>query len=552
MTSSRRVYFNPAQRKSMAIGARHSTLIGARGIGKSEGIDAVELVDNALLMPRSLGAIVTPTYTKLLRNTLPAVVHGLSRLGFRRHTAHSPGHFTIGTTPPRYFRRPYIEPATYENCMVFWNGTCVQFISQDGIMSANSMSLDWFLGWEAKFLNKKKIDEEVVPANRGNKQYFGDCHKHHGSHYSTDRPTMESGLWLFEQRQLMDERLLAAVVATYDELTRLKRELAAAVDQGREPSVRYLSGEVARTRRTLNLFRGSLHYYDEFSSLDNLEVLGVEWFFSMKRVLPPYLFLTSVLNLDVRKVSNCFYPYLSEGRHTYVPENSRHTLGQEIGQLPADTGTCLNDGDLDYTEPLIIALDYNASINNLVVAQVEEGTRHCTRNSLFVKTPQKLSDLVQRFCDYYAPFLRREVVYYYDSTAVWETASQSEKYFETVIRVLERNRWTVTAINLGNPERHDVKYQVFAEAFTGNPDYLQPTFNRYNNEELLIAMRQAKTRVTRKGFEKDKSLEKKEDSQLHPDELKTHITDAWDTSYLGCLNHPYQSFGVFAGSFISK
>lgn len=546
-SSTNKIYFNPAQRKYMSIRANSSCIIAARGIGKSEGIDAQELIDNVLLMPRSLGAIITPTYTKLLRNTLPAVLHGLSRLNFRKHSTGSPGHFTVGTTPPKHFKRPYIEPSSYENCMVFWNGTCVQFISQDGVMSANSMSLDWVIGFEAKFLNKKKIDEEIIPANRGNKQYFGDCFKHHGIHYSTDRPTLESGLWLFDLKNLMDTTLYSAVVDCYDELTRVKQKLAIAIDNGNNASVNYYNGEIKKIRSDLNLFRANLFYYDEFDSLENIDVLGVEWFFNMKRVLPPYLFLTSVMNMDVRKVSNCFYPFLSEKKHCYVPDNSAFTLSQEFGQIPKQLRNCLNDGDLRFDEPLIISFDYNSAINNIVVSQVHDN-EHRTVNSMFVKTPRKLSDLVQFFCDYYAGFLLKEFVYYYDSTAVWETASQSEKYFETVLRILDKNKWTGLAINLGNPERHDVKYQVFAEAFTGNPEYLSPSFNQYNNEELILAMKQAKTRITRNGFEKDKSLEKKEDSINQPDEFKTHITDAWDTNYLGCLNHPHKSFGIYAGS----
>lgn len=35
------------------------------------------------------------------------------------------------------------------------------------------------------------------------------------------------------------------------------------------------------------------------------------------------------------------------------------------------------------------------------------------------------------------------------------------------------------------------------------------------------------------GFEKDKSPEATEDSPDNPDEYKTHITDAWDTLFVG-------------------
>lgn len=536
--SLNKVYFNPAQRKVMAVGAKSSCIIGARAIGKSEGIDSVELLDNVRLMPRSLGGIITPTYTKLLRNTLPAVKHGLARLGCFEGV-----HYVVGKTPPKSFRRPYISPSTWDNCMLFWNGACAQFISQDGVMSANSMSLDWVLGFEAKFLDKGKIDNEVTPANRGNKQYFGQCHKHHGVHYSTDRPTLESGRWVLEQRGLMDEEILRCVIDTYDMFSRYKQQQSEA---NSESSRSYYGNLIAKTRKDLNFFRQHLFYYDEFSSLDNIDVLGVEWFFDMKRTLPPYVFMISILNMDMRKVSDCFYPHLSETHHVYTPPNSDFVLKHDFAEIKKEFRNCLTDGDLRFDLPLIISLDYNAPINNLVVGQhIDNEVK--TLITFYVKSPRKLADLVQVFCDYYQAFVCKDVVYYYDSTANWETASQSEKYFETVVRVLERNRWNVTSLHIGQPERHDIKYTIFAEGFGGNPEFPYPSFNKYNCEELLIAMGQAKCKITRNGFEKDKSLEKKPDSQQHPDEYKTHITDSWDTLYLGCLNHPYQSIGAMAG-----
>ena len=536
--SSNRVYFNPAQRKVMAVGAHSSCIIGARAIGKSEGIDAVELLDDVQLMPRSLGGIITPTYTKLLRNTMPAVKHGLARLGCIEGV-----HYVIGRVPPKSFRRPYIAPSSWDNCMVFWNGACAQFISQDGVMSANSMSLDWVIGFEAKFLDKSKIDNEVVPANRGNKQYFGSCYKHHGMHYSTDRPTLESGRWVLELRKQMDPDIYRCVVACYSELTELKRRYFEA--EG-EASRTYYASLITAKRRELNLFRSHLFYYDEFSSLDNIDVLGVEWFFMMKRTLPPYIFMLSILNMDMRKVSDCFYPHFSEATHCYVPDNSSFVMRHDFNEIAKEYRNCLLDGDLRYDIPLVIALDYNAPINNLVVGQhVDNELR--TLITFYVKSPRKLADLVEVFCRYYEPFISKQVAYYYDSTANWETASQSEKYFETVVRVLERNRWSVTPIYIGQPERHDVKYSIFSEGFCRNPEFIYPSFNKFSCEELIISFGQAKCRITRNGFEKDKSLEKKPDSQEHPDEYKTHITDAWDTLYLGCLNHPYQSVGANAG-----
>ena len=53
------------------------------------------------------------------------------------------------------------------------------------------------------------------------------------------------------------------------------------------------------------------------------------------------------------------------------------------------------------------------------------------------------------------------------------------------------------------------------------------------NEFLKLAMEQTAVKVGKNGFEKDKSPEATEDSPDNPDEYKTHITDAWDTLFVG-------------------
>jgi hypothetical protein len=67
---------------------------------------------------------------------------------------------------------------------------------------------------------------------------------------------------------------------------------------------------------------------------------------------------------------------------------------------------------------------------------------------------------------------------------------------------------------------------------------LFPTFNADNNEYLILAMENTGVTIGKNGFEKDKRAEKLPDSQEQPDELKTHVTDAWDTLYIG-LNFHY-------------
>ena len=67
----------------------------------------------------------------------------------------------------------------------------------------------------------------------------------------------------------------------------------------------------------------------------------------------------------------------------------------------------------------------------------------------------------------------------------------------------------------------------------GDPQFLWIQINLYQNEFLKIAMEQTGIKQGKNGFEKDKTPEGTPDTPDNPDEYKTHITDAFDTLWLG-------------------
>ena len=83
-STSKKIYYNRAQLEVMQVAAKNNYIIASRGVGKSEGIDAPWLIRNVHAMPRSSGALLSPTYGKLLRNTLPAIFHALDKLGYKQ------------------------------------------------------------------------------------------------------------------------------------------------------------------------------------------------------------------------------------------------------------------------------------------------------------------------------------------------------------------------------------------------------------------------------------------------------------------------------------
>ena len=543
-------FFNKAQRDAMAVSAHDEYIVAARGTGKSEGIDARFILRNVWAMPGSTGALISPTYAKAWGNTLPAICHALSSWGYTEGVHYFVGH----RAPPNInFKLPKRLPLrdAWSNCFHFWNGTIMVVLSFNQGMSANSMSLDWIIGPEAKFLNYDKIKSEVNPANRGNRQYFGDCPWHHSVLYSTDMPTSKMGKWVLDKRDEMSTPHINFIRNLYKEI----KQFEARTEQND-----YTKRKIKELRIDLDLARrfqkpkkpmaGKEYeytvFYAEYDIFDNVEVVGKDFIWQMYRDSPPLIWRTAFMNERLFRVPNGFYSALTD-EHFYLPNDNGklETLGSDWKRI-AKAG-CLGDGDVDFTRPIHIACDANSAISSICVGQVSEQSHTFkTLKTFFIKTPGKLQDVVQAVCDYYAPMIKKEIVFYYDHTFTWTTGTSSESYADTVISTLNKNRWSVTDVYIGQAPKHDWKHLQIDRALKGEPELFQPTFNLIHNEYLKIAMEQTGVKQGKNGFEKDKTPEHLPDTPDNPDEHKTHVTDAWDTLFIG-VNFFYTEPSLLSG-----
>lgn len=300
------------------------------------------------------------------------------------------------------------------------------------------------------------------------------------------------------------------------------------------------------------------------STLENVDVLGEEYIRQMKRDLPPYTFMVSILNVKIKKSNDGFYSNLDiDHVHGYIPDEidplsqanfrtekatgiiggkkiTSESYQPDLKEL-SERNDCRMDSDCVNDLPLYLAFDYNANINTLVVGQVYQRDGVETVNvikSFYVKNERKLRELVDDFSHYYAPkrAVNRDVVYYYDSTAKQGAsyALTDERYYQAVIKELERNGWNVTAIDMGVPEKHEVKHRIINNGLAGI-EYPAIRINQPNNPDLIIALQLCEVSIGYQGFRKDKSQEKKAETEDNlPLQQRTDFTDAFDSLYLGC------------------
>lgn len=300
------------------------------------------------------------------------------------------------------------------------------------------------------------------------------------------------------------------------------------------------------------------------STLENVDVLGEEYIRQMKRDLPPYTFMVSILNVKIKKSNDGFYSNLDiDHVHGYIPDEidplsqanfrtekatgiiggkkiTSESYQPDLKEL-SERNDCRMDSDCINDLPLYLAFDYNANINTLVVGQVYQRDGVEAVNvikSFYVKNERKLRELVDDFSHYYAPkrAVNRDVVYYYDATAKQGAsyALTDERFYQAVIKELERNGWNVTAIDMGVPEKHEVKHRIINNGLAGI-EYPAIRINQPNNPDLIIALQLCEVSIGYQGFRKDKSQEKKPETEDNlPLQQRTDFTDAFDSLYLGC------------------
>ena len=359
--ADKKVYFNKPQRLTQLIGANTTVIVAGRRTGKTDSIAAPFVLRNMQRMPGSTGGIVVPTFKHGLTNTIPGLLAAWKRWGFIEGV-----HYVVGRKPPKTFKQPIIDPKDYEHVISFYNGSVAVIISQDRPGSSNSLTLSWLLVDEAKFIDYAKLKDETLPANGGIKSHFGKHSFNHSIMILSDMPQTTKGSWFLHYKDKMDAELIATIEGTVYEIWRTKERIRSLNANGK-PVPAHLKGYLRRLDRNLNKMRSVAVYYREYSSIENLQLLGENYIKQMKRDLTPLTFQTSILCQRIGIAKDGFYSSMREA-HKYDANDNQYldTLGYDYDFATLDARA---DADVDPDAPICIGMDYNANINWIVAGQ---------------------------------------------------------------------------------------------------------------------------------------------------------------------------------------
>lgn len=514
-------YLNRAQSYILALLCKNITMVAGRGIGK--GLVAASILRrNIEGMPGSNTALVAPNSKRMWTNILPSWDTHLRRWGYVENV-----HYTWGRKPAKEWgwQEPIIKPMNWENTLSFYTGAYATIISQDRKGTSNSQSFDFVLIDEAKFIDFEQFKDETLPANRGNGNAFGHLYYHHGIAKFSDMPTTKKGSWFLNDREKCDQeqlRLLESLVASFYQL---RQSIADKVER-HEPVTAMERYRLKRLSRAINMLRADTYLYKEFSSIENLEILGEDFITQCHRDMPPATFRTTIMCQRVEHSEDSFYNAKSD-RNLYTAVDKTYIDSLNFDMEKLRKVDCRMDADIAKTEPLYIAFDANANINWCVVGQPGKDMKLRVLKSFYTKYERRLPELVDDFCAYYGPLRHKEVVFCYDATFVGNNYGVDKNDFRTVIKYcLLNNGWIVRECYIGSPWQHPVKHQLINRMFLGQARY-QILINQENNPDLLVSIDSAMT-VNGSNL-KDKSGEKKPETEEDRLETRTDGSDAFDT-----------------------
>jgi hypothetical protein len=472
-------YYNNLQLAVKFSSVPHKMIISGRGTGKTT-IHAEDFIEDICDMPRGKFAFGGLTYFHVRTKSMPVIIDQWERRKIYRDI-----HYTIGHKAPKKWRwdEPYQPPLDYSNCIHFWNGCVIEFISFDRPEMARSGSYDTMKFDEAQRLKKSAIDADILPANRGNRDRFGHKRRHHGTLFTGTMPLVQDGDWVFEYEELMKQ----------------------------DPR---------------------MYLYLEASARINQHILGDEYFRQLKRTLPDIIYRTEIENERVNFNVSSFYPMLSD-KHLYYKSYDYSFIDSiSLDKTAHQSPDSRSDIDCDKNKPLYISMDFGSRINCMVVCQ-DHGMEFRILKNFYVEN-NIFQTIVNEFVDYYQYHKDKSVFLYGGSDGMRRNnAGVNENYFDVVIDMLTKAGWRVynqaQLSEINHMDKHLFYNIALKEEGTAIPAL---RINQNNANETYISMRNAPILSTE--IKKDKRSEK---SDSLAQWKSTHLSDAVDNVYYWLYNH---------------
>lgn len=522
--------------RSLLVKPRHEVSIVGRGGGKSTNIQAPRIKSWCTDMPRSSIGLLGASYMQLFTRIVPGIIKGFNSLGWLEGRD-----FWVGGYAPKAtgIQRPFKTPIKSDYVIHTKSGALICLLSQDRPGMSNGVDLHALSVDEARYINKPRMDEEVIPAIRGEAHLFGKLWCYQGRLFTSDMPYHASGMWLLDMQGSPSKQVELIEMGERRIQSRL-RKLSGYTPQFQKKVLT----EVSALENKLNALRSRTTMIQTASSLQNINVLGKEWLKHMLDSLDPEEFQRSILTLKRIRGTQCFYSDLDWDKHGYLPLETQmvRDYGYQFDKL--QERDCRFDEENEYEDAtfLHIGIDSGGTFNCIVVG-LEHAQHIHIINNFYLSHPGKIKDVVMIFKEYYHNRKSKRVVFHYDHTQIGTRPESDYTVAEIVVNTLRSNEfgsWYVEENYMRQTPSYQWRFDMFQSLLNGKHErYRGLKFNKINCEHWYESCVAADVKQIGNKLEKDKSSEKRDGSGRFkvPQEKATHLSEAGDALVSGMIKH---------------
>jgi len=483
-----KVLLNPAQVAAALAPQKQKFLEWSRGSGKTTylGFDTSQVLKQ---LPRASGALVGSTYSQILSRFLPAIKEGLEMFGIYENID-----YVVGSMAGKKmgFKMPYQSPDAFNNIIHFSNGFIYQMVSLDHKDSGRGLNSYLIRGDEAALLDDEKLAINVRNTNRAKKAIFKNAPLLHSEVFTSSTPLTKKGKWFTDME------------------------------------------EVARKNPTEVAFiKATAHC--------NLHNLRSDYFEYMRQAYTnDVIYNAEMLNIRPKEITDGFYAQLNEDIHYYTDYDNSYLEGLDLKTLDGKSFSCKQDRDVNPNKPLIISVDWGASINTLTVSQLQDNTYKVLKE-FYVKTPKILDHLfLEEFIPYYSSFPHKTIKFYGDRAGNSKVANSKLTFVQQASQILRDAGWKVHEMTVGTNPNYMDKFRLINVMLRDDGRKRLPKIriNSANCPNLIISLERAEIRDTSRGLEKDKRPEQRKSvEQQHA----THFSDTFDYPIFSMFNETFMN-----------
>lgn len=479
------INLNRSQSLIHAVNANKTVCLWPRAGGKTTGGQGPRITRLSEVMPRSQVILFSDTFERLHDRIVPNIMSFITN----EEGLIEDLDFVVFKKPPTHFMQPLIKLEKFDHVISFSTGFALCCASQKVSGSANGYNAQALIVDEAKFVKRETITTEVIPALRGAQNYFGHLPEYRSQWFFSDKWGGDIK-WLQDNKKLMNQKLIDAVIRMQVELLNLQEE------QEQYSSTRTIykyQSRIIELENKLNRIRKELVFVSDADPYENLINVGEKYFRDLKRDLSKLEFDVAILNKDPDRVEFTFYP-------GYIPEIHNYKIKDDI---------CL-------TKPITVALDYQWRITPLVAAQFHQlpGSEYTTLNIISAidsldEQRGGIDSTVDLFCKQMREYgyVFNRVNYVYDHTAIGKSPA-NDPFFILVQKAFIRNGWLVNLIYIAQASEHDLRFASMKNMFNKNGDDAV-RFNQDHTVYLRQSIQLAETVSVNGKTKKDKSKEKR-------------------------------------------